>query len=321
MKRDLISVLEATYAQPPDDAKWLEDVMFSIEPHVNRGLGCNAYFYDAREMPLRVWGMCQTPGSMDPGRLMQALASATAGYVDQSWKRLQCATASDVPGWDDEPARKAFFAAEGIADVLAINAYDTSGIGCFVGVPQPKRLRLRPRERATFDRVAAHLATGFRLRTRAARAEAVLSASGAVLDATTDESKLANARIALRDAVRAIETARGKMRRSDPEGAVMSWRALVQARWSIIEQFESDGKRLMVAMANEPAPPPAKNLTARERQVIELAAQNHTHKLIAYQLGLSDSTVRVLLSRAARRLGCKSTAAAVKRWRKLSSHV
>jgi DNA-binding CsgD family transcriptional regulator len=320
-EKDLVSVLEATYAQGSDDSKWLSTVAEAIAPHVSQGHGCNAFFYDTREMPLRVWSMCSSPGAMDPQTLMRALASATPEYVEQSWKRLACAAASEVPGWDEQPARKAFFDSAGIADVLALNAYDTSGIGCMIGAARSERLRFHKRERETFERVAAHLAAGFRLRMRSAKAEAVLSTSGAMLDARAEEAKLQVARAALRDAVRTIDRARGKLRRKDPEGAVESWRALVSAKWSLVEQFESDGKRFLVAMANEPTPPAITNLTPRERQVLELAAQGHTHKLIAYQLGLSDSTVRVLLARAAKRLGAKTTTAAVARWRKLSAHV
>ena len=47
-------------------------------------------------------------------------------------------------------------------------------------------------------------------------------------------------------------------------------------------------------------------LTMREQQVVELASMGHHNKLIAYNLGVSHSTVRVLIARAARKLQSSS---------------
>jgi DNA-binding CsgD family transcriptional regulator len=44
-------------------------------------------------------------------------------------------------------------------------------------------------------------------------------------------------------------------------------------------------------------------LTQRERQVVALYRLGAGSKLIAHELGIADATVRVLLGRAARRLG------------------
>jgi two-component system, LuxR family, response regulator FixJ len=47
-------------------------------------------------------------------------------------------------------------------------------------------------------------------------------------------------------------------------------------------------------------------LTARERQVVALALNGVDNKVIAYDLGLAHSTVRVLIARAALKLGARS---------------
>jgi DNA-binding CsgD family transcriptional regulator len=76
------------------------------------------------------------------------------------------------------------------------------------------------------------------------------------------------------------------------------------ARWTLLDAFESDGKRYIVAIMENPAVTDGPVvLSARERQVVAFAALGKTNKLIAYELGLSDSTVRVLLARAAKKLG------------------
>ena len=57
------------------------------------------------------------------------------------------------------------------------------------------------------------------------------------------------------------------------------------------------------------APPPIRRspLSPRERQILDLTVLSGlTHKETAFELGLSDATVRVLYSRAMRKLGrCK----------------
>ena len=47
-------------------------------------------------------------------------------------------------------------------------------------------------------------------------------------------------------------------------------------------------------------------LTAREREVVERAMSGSHNKEIAYDLGVSDSTIRVLVSRAASKLGVRT---------------
>jgi DNA-binding NarL/FixJ family response regulator len=43
-------------------------------------------------------------------------------------------------------------------------------------------------------------------------------------------------------------------------------------------------------------------LSDRERQVVSLATLGRTNKMIAYELGLAHSTVRVLMARASAKL-------------------
>ena len=101
----------------------------------------------------------------------------------------------------------------------------------------------------------------------------------------------------------------------EPDRAVARWRALVDARWSLVDHFESDGKRFVLAQRNDPSVGPLALLTPRERQVVALAAMGHANKMIGYELGISVSTAGVLLSRAARKLGAPSRAALVQAYR------
>jgi DNA-binding NarL/FixJ family response regulator len=48
---------------------------------------------------------------------------------------------------------------------------------------------------------------------------------------------------------------------------------------------------------------PRRPLSPRERQILDLVRSGHTQKEVAYHLGRSDATVRVLYARAMRKLG------------------
>ena len=110
-----------------------------------------------------------------------------------------------------------------------------------------------------------------------------------------DAARLRNA---ARDAVLRMEDAHGPVR----------VRTTVDAELVVLDHFERDGKRYVIAVEHSP---PARvtglsALSARERQVLAAAAAGHTNKVIAYDLGVAHSTVRVLLARAAKRLNATS---------------
>jgi DNA-binding CsgD family transcriptional regulator len=109
------------------------------------------------------------------------------------------------------------------------------------------------------------------------------------------------------------------LRRRDPDAAVAAWKGLVSTRWSLVDHFESDGKRYVLAHRNDVALSGFEALTARERQALGFAALGHGNKLIAYELGVAPSTVAVLLHRAARKLGASSRAELIATYTRLAN--
>ena len=105
----------------------------------------------------------------------------------------------------------------------------------------------------------------------------------------------------------------GKDGQLKPELAVDEWKGLIAAHWTLLEVRERDGRRYLVARQNEPRTRGPAGLTDREQEVLAFAVMGHHNKLIAYNLGISHSTVRVLMARAAGKLGARSRAELVRR--------
>ena len=132
-----------------------------------------------------------------------------------------------------------------------------------------------------------------------------MSPSGDVLHAE-GVAKVRAAREALRDATIAVEKARGRLRRSDPDAALNLWRGLLDGRWSLIDRFDGDGRRFVVAHRNNVETRGLRALTSRERQIASYVALGHSNKLIAYELGLSLGSVGTHLHSVLAKLGAKS---------------
>jgi DNA-binding CsgD family transcriptional regulator len=198
----------------------------------------------------------------------------------------------------------------GIFDGVGVTASDGTGrLVTFVArLPVVSSLSLRTS--AQYGRVAAHVAAGWRLRRSLAREPAaVLTTAGKVVHA---EGNARDARERLRDAAIAMDRARGSLRREDDDAALGLWRVLVDGEWSLIDQFDRDGRRFIVAHKNDPQVTDPRALTLRERQVLACVAMGHPGKLIAYSLGVSPSSVSMARRTAMRKLGLQTTADVVR---------
>lgn len=128
------------------------------------------------------------------------------------------------------------------------------------------------------------------------------------------------ARETLRVAVRLRESARTKRTREDGERALEMWQGLVAGRWSLVDRWESDGKRFIVAVENQPENLDPRALRPREGAAARLAAEGAAPKDIAYALGISPSNARALLAHALAKLGLASRAELL-RWNPHRGHV
>ncbi|MEO7110283.1 MAG: helix-turn-helix transcriptional regulator [Polyangiaceae bacterium] len=204
---------------------------------------------------------------------------------------------------------------EPVRDSLGLTVFDISNNGVLFFIGLTETTTLRARERALLSKVAMHLSATYRLgrapnRDRLQAAEAVLTPNGKVLHALG----------AAQDHLEQLDTGRrqrdyARKNRNDAEKALEVWQGLVSGRWSLVDHFDTDGKRFLLAMKNAPRVDRRADLTPRERRVCALAAMGHRDKEIAYMLGLTLGSVTASLSRARSKLHVSSRAELVTAWR------
>lgn len=233
--------------------------------------------------------------------------------LDGMYRSLGIGLASELLG--DGPENWAFvkgmFQRGGFEDCAALLAYDgmteTAAFTSYITKPSA----LTRRSRAVWRRIATHVSAGLRLRRRLQviarveridHGEAVLRPDGRIAHAS-EVAANRSAREGLREAVRAADRARAKLRHADPERALELWRGLVAGRWSLLDHFDSDGRRFVVAFRNDPEPASWRRLSETERQVIEYASLGLSNKEIAYALGRGVTTVSTHVGSGLRKLG------------------
>ena len=201
--------------------------------------------------------------------------------------------------------------------MFGASAIDPSMVGVGIVAGLPNRQSTSAATQEAWSRVAVHLLAGLRLRRRLEKrspaddvirhSDAVLAPNGR-LEHAEGAARDAPNREALRAAARSVDRVRGRLRKRDPRAALDLWQGLVSGRWSLVDHFDSDGRRFLVARENEPGGPALAPLSPRERHVLNLRARGRSIKIIAYELGLGVSTVGALLWRARRKLGLSSDA-------------
>ncbi|MFW6050713.1 MAG: helix-turn-helix transcriptional regulator [Myxococcota bacterium] len=308
-----IDIVEAAYRPSDGREEWLRGIASAAaaSPSLNGGFGVFAFEVVIEDNRPHI-----TPplvhvggGSREHARILEDIhdtaptetIAATYG-AGRSWVVLRDTLGGEQ--FDREPWLAAARAAH-VRDGTAIIAFGTNGRACVIGALQRRAVRRpTPAEQDQLDRVAVHLTAAQRLYYQAAPIEAILETDGRCAHAE-GLAKSRPAREALREAARRMDRARAGMRRNDAARALELWQGLVTGRWSLVDRFESDGRRYLVARLNAPELCDPRRLTPRERQVVREAALGRSNKLIAYSLGLGASTVRTHLARAMRKLGIR----------------
>lgn len=324
--KDAASVLDclaAGYRLDLDGADYVRNLARAAAALLDRGLGVIVYTYDARDPANPIIDHFAVSERFDPTWLPPFYAALESRGLDgasnrptgfAAWGHMSCGQATAVPAM--RPLLPAFAHIGGARDTLALNALDAGGRGLWLGAPMRSTRRATPQKMTLLSRLSAHLTAAARLRRREADARepaAVFSTNGALLH--MKGAAPAHHRDELRHAVTAFDKARARDAHRDIEMATRRWRPLVASSWSLLDEFDTDGKRFIVAVDNAP-PTRARqgSLSEREHHVLTQASLGHSNKEIAYELGLSYATVRVLLHRAAKKLRTSTRAETIARF-------
>jgi len=320
MKVDAISIVEAAYDSEGDTRAWFRRLLEHVAPKIDRGFGVCAVAYVPNGPPEEL--LCELYGMT--GNVSGALAAMTTAHSDifHQLNRIgpTTATASKTMGLTAEqagtwPPYVDYMHALGIRDIVGVLARDPSGHAVNFGAPASDLRQPSRSEVAIWSRITAHISSGARLRRAfagapnadvAEGADAILSPTGAVAHAEAG-AQGPNARELLRRAAKAIDRARSRARSNDDE-ALDLWQGLVAGRWSLVDRFDSDGRRFLVARKNDPEVTDPRALTLRERQVLAYVAMGHSLKLVAYSLGVSANSVSNTRVTAMRKLGLRTQA-------------
>ena len=107
----------------------------------------------------------------------------------------------------------------------------------------------------------------------------------------------------------ALEERRELRASSSPELAAEAVRGILAGEWKILDHFEGSQRRFLVAQRCRAGD--ARALSARERQVLALAVRGHSNKFVAFELGLTSSTVATHLRRSMAKLHVESREALI----------
>lgn len=349
----MLALMDRSYDVHASEDAWVEGIASACAPWLDSGEGVHAFRFDlgtgAVGSPALVggddawrdaWRQTWWEGFMRrvPADTLRAMAAfGPVSHTTELW----AAMAAQIPTFEElltrggrRALRSSGAAAAGMRypESLNVAAADADGIGMALcanrasvaarPVPEPTRW--------VVSRLVAHVTAGLRLRGRLGRrsllegAEAVVDPQGKMLHL---EPRAQVARAALRDA--AADVVRAKRRREEDPSKVLSlWRALYAGEYTVVEAFDTDGRRFVVARSNRPEPrrpaaePSARGegraaLSERDLRVLAMFSHGCANKLIAYQLAMSASSVAASLARARRALGVSSSAELVSAARRL----
>jgi DNA-binding CsgD family transcriptional regulator len=322
MATDLIDVIEAAYRPAESDEAWLGEVARAAgSAGLDRGLGVCGWFYDVSQ-GMRFWSPCLQGTPVGTLATLEQLSAFTPTPVARRFfhgARATCSTLSARLGSVDrtvyEQVQRFALAPLGVGDFLGLAATEADGCGCMIGAPLPDATTLDRRQKATWTRIAAHLLAGRRMRQGDRTVDAIIDSSYRAVHA---EGAARESARDLEDAARGVDRSRGSLRHQDPDEAVASWRSLVLGQWSLVDHFDHDGKRYLVAVRNDRPRAPAA-LTPGEEQALGLVSRGCSNKLAAYELGIAPSTLAMRLRSAARKLGTSTRVETIRFWKSLQS--
>ena len=315
------TLLDAVYQIDVDTREWQKRIGLEIFHRHPIGTGLLSYEFDASAGD----GHVRIGSAVDVGHIpeFRALTDPVhnqpvgAEYARAVAKGTHAGTTRELlsqsPGFDlkSSPFIRSIQQI-GYHDIWAVCCVNPDARGIVFAVPYAEpRPALGVVERDRWTRLGVHIAAAERLRRRLgagveAGGRALLEQADAVLNPDGRVCNLTDSTVSDRDAlsgfVKALDSARAGDARGRGDDLLSLWQGLLRGRWSVFDQVDTDGRRYVVAFENDPDAAGPRRLSRRQRQVATYAAQGHTNKVIAYELGITTTTVATHLRGALSKL-------------------
>ena len=314
---DVNSLLKSLFRVERDPRRWLDNVVTTAADCMNLGAGVGGVLYDvASEQAARgsyvfahgaaeEWVRAGAVMHDDPEMMPRVVAA---------YRSITCADASQVAEHAQmpQPVRTAYLRAMnsfGIADEMLINGRASGHTGAALYLFNRQPISWTSRQRASLHDLANHIGNALRVQQRIAEAEitreahAIVDRRGRIQHLSEELTWSKHSRKTLTESARANVIER-----------------LTHKQWGhgfcFVDYFDRDGKEFVILCRSEPKS--SLRLSRREQQVVERVALGITEKEIAFSLGIAGSTVRVLLGRAARKLGARTRAELIAKFKRES---
>jgi DNA-binding CsgD family transcriptional regulator len=319
----IIDFTEAVYSLERSDEEWLPALLERGLPVLDHGLGVAGMRYGRppEEGPFQLLDIHVAAGRADfADRHRRAMSTTPPDQLREQVRPGGAGTASFDSRHDPAQLEHYTSHVDYCKDTIYITAVDCKGAGVAIIAPLTEVTTLTGHDAERWQMLAAHVDSGYRLRQGLSvidtddkpceelphDAEAIFDVNSFRITDAVGQAKEPTAKERLREAAIAMDRARGKMRNIDPHEALKIWKALVRGRWSMVDWFDTDGRRFVLALPNSPHIADPRGLTERESQVVAYAGLGQSNKLIAYRLGLSRSRVSMLLRCAMRKLNVQT---------------
>lgn len=309
-----IDIVEAAYRLEGNETEWLDAVLARARPDLDTG--CGVYAFTGNEsVPNFDASPVFVQQDLDRAygeRLAEVNRAAPRALDDLLRTRLVTVGGLVETLGVDNAIVKSFRSVMKpirIADGFSLFAKDAEGGSISLSAPSRSVVHVAPRVQGIWRRVGLHVASALRLRRKlAAQAtirDAVLDPSGKMHDASKGIARDSTARAVLVRAVAAMEKARSGAVRGSPQQALALWQGLVAGEWSLVDHWETSGKRYLAAYRNRPEIRDPRALTPTECATLRYLALGATNKEISFALGLPDGTVSSAVTKVMKKLGVK----------------
>lgn len=310
---DTIAVLDSLYAEALEPGgSFLERSAGVIRPHLDAGLGSLMFEFDLSQPDVTISPLEEMVGERElTTRVRSSFDNASADFRRSTYVRGPVLTLNDVLGCSlyDHPHTALFARELGAYDFLSVQAADLDGRGVQLEAPLPRGTAIDRGQRRQWSLLAHHVSAAGRLHRRLSLDAALRAALQPTCGARSAAQEIRSKGEAS-PAGRPAESRFGSITQT-------LWGILAHGSWSLISGQGGVGRRLMFACANPPGMRDPRALSERERAVAERAAFGCANKVIAYELGIDETTVGALLTRVRRRLRVKSRAELVRSVRAL----